>query len=289
MGPARSPLKPIVEGGAFFEAPRWRDGRWWVSDFFRRQVWSFTCDGSEPRVEAVVPGQPSGLGWDVDGRLLVVSMLDHRLLRRSSGAEKLEVVADLSRVSGGQSNDMVVDATGRAWVGNFGFDLHGGAPPVPTSLARVDPDGTVAVAAQDLLFPNGAVVSADGATLIVGETFGSRYTAFTILPEGTLGRRRTWADLPGVRPDGCCLDADGRIWCADAGAGRALLVEEGGRIVREITAPDGLGVFACMLGGPSGTTLLLCCCPRRGAAVTDATRSAVLLTVEVDRPHAGLP
>lgn len=282
-------MKVIVDGGSFFEAPRWREGRWWVSDFFRHTVYSFDESGADCRIEAVVEAQPSGLGWDRDGALLVVSMLDHRLLRRPPEGGPLEVVADLTALSGGPSNDMVVDAAGRAWVGNFGFDLHGGEPPVPTSLARVDPDGSVTEAARDLVFPNGAVITDDGSTLIIGETFGSRYTAFTIESDGTLSGRRTWALLPDVHPDGCCLDAEGRIWCADAGGRRALLVEEGGRVVREVSPPGTLGVFACMLGGEAGTTLLLSCCPDTDPADTPNRRDAVLVAVEVDTPRAGRP
>lgn len=282
-------MKVIVDGGSFFEAPRWHEGRWWVSDFFRHSVYSFDLHGRDARVEAVVRAQPSGLGWDREGRLLIVSMLDHKLLRRPSGGGLLEQVADLGALSGGPSNDMVVDGDGRAWIGNFGFDLHGGQQPESTSLARVDPDGSVVEVARDLRFPNGAVITDDGSTLIVGETFASRYTAFTIQPDGGLTDRRMWAHLPGVRPDGCCLDVDGRIWCADASGRRALLVEEGGRVVREVSPPNGLGVFACMLGGESGATLLLCCCPDSEPAETPNRRGAVLVTAEVGSPGAGWP
>lgn len=282
-------MRVIATGGSFFEAPRWHDGRWWVSDFFREAVYSFGPDGGDGREELSVPGRPSGLGWDADGRLLVVSMLDNRLLRQSQPSGGLELVADLSALAGGPSNDMVVDPSGRAWVGNFGFDLHGGAPPATTSLARVDPDGQVSKAAADLFFPNGSVVTADGSTLIVGETFASQYTAFTIEADGTLSDRRPWAHLPGAYPDGCCLDADGRIWSADAAGHRCVLVEEGGRVAREVVPPDGLRTFACMLGGEEGTTLLLCCCPDGRPEETAKRRGGVLVSVEVDTPHAGLP
>ena len=91
------------------------------------------------RVEtvAIVAGQPSGLGWLPDGRLLVVSMRDRTLLRREPDGS-LVVHADLSGIAGGPVNDMVVDAQGRAYVGNFGFDLMGGAPLETARLALVD-------------------------------------------------------------------------------------------------------------------------------------------------------
>src|SRR5215210_5453956 len=128
-------LRTLVEGGAYFEAPRWHEGRWWVSDFYRHGVFAITPDG-EAELVLEVPGQPSGLGWLPDGSLLVVSMHDHTLLRRSAGGE-VSVHADLSEHSGGHLNDLVVDELGRAYAGNFGFDLMTFADPAGTSLVRV--------------------------------------------------------------------------------------------------------------------------------------------------------
>jgi sugar lactone lactonase YvrE len=175
---------------------------------------------------------------------------------------------------------------------------------VATSLKRVDPDGSVTVAAEGLLFPNGTVVTDDGSTLIVGETLGNRYTAFTIAADGSLSDRRVWAALgpevvlgPAidtigqlrVAVDGCTLDTEQHIWAADAIGGRCIRVAEGGDIVDEVTAPEGLGIFACALGGDDGRTLLLCCAPDYFEANRRDAREAVLLTTRVEVPHAGLP
>ena len=210
--------------------------------------------------------QPSGLGWLPDGSLLVVSMKDQRLLRVASDGS-VSTHADLSDVCGGYLNDLVVDASGRAFVGDFGFDLMGGGAPSSASVKRVDPDGTVTVVASDLRFPNGSVITPDGGTLIVGETWGNRFSAFDIAADGSLTNRRVWAAFgpePAgdtleewlgqvvVAPDGCTLDAEGHIWVADGFGSRVLRVAPGGEIVDEIAAPDGMGVFACALGGDDG-------------------------------------
>jgi sugar lactone lactonase YvrE len=278
----------VLDGGTFFEGPRWHDDRWWVSDFYRHVVLSLDADGGDVREELTVEQQPSGLGWAPDGSLLVVSMLDRRLLRRTPSGEVGEV-ASFGHLCGGPANDMVVDTSGRAYIGNFGFDMMGGEGPANTNLVRVDPDGTVSVAADDLAFPNGTVISPDGSTLIVGETMGSRYTAFTVGQDGSLSDRRVWAAVPGVAPDGCALDAEGRIWVADALGSRCVLVEEGGRVVAELPAPEGYGVYACMLGGPDGRSLLQCCAPDFHADARTATREAALVVTEVEVPRAGLP
>jgi sugar lactone lactonase YvrE len=291
-----------LEGGAFFEAPRWRDERWWVSDLYREVVMTVAADGSTADVMSVEQ-QPSGLGWMPDGSLLVVSMRDHRVLRRQPDG-RVSVHADLSAHCAGHLNDMVLDAQGRAYVGEFGFDLMGLADPAPGKLMRVDPDGTVTVLADDLLFPNGSVITPGGDTLIVGETAGARYTAFTLAADGSASDRRIWAQVaptpelgpleqtfPQLRfgPDGCTLDAEDCIWAADAVGARCARVAQGGEIVDEINAPEGLGIFACMLGGEDGRTLLLCAAPYFLEANRAQTREAVLLTTVVDVPHAGLP
>jgi sugar lactone lactonase YvrE len=295
-------LETLLEGGAFFEGPRWRDGRWWVSDFYRHLVLTVEPSGATEEV-MTVEQQPSGLGWMPDGSLLVVSMKDHRVLRRSPDGDVSEH-ADISEHCGGHANDMVVDGEGRAYIGNFGFDLMGGGLPATANLVRVDPDGSAAVAADDLRFPNGSVITPDGETLIVGETAGARYTAFTIEGDGSLSDRRIWGQMgfapelgpleetiPQLEygPDGCGLDAEGHIWSADSIRGRCGRVAPGGEIVEEIKAPEGLGFFACMLGGDDGRTLLICAAPDFLEHNRAQAREAVLLTTTVDIPHAGLP
>jgi sugar lactone lactonase YvrE len=278
----------LLDGGTFFESPRWHDGRWWVSDFFSGDVLAVGTDGRAERM-LQLDGQPSGLGWLPDGSLLVVSMLDRRLLRRDRTGE-VSVHAELAHLCDWHANDLVVTDDGRAYVGNFGFDLDA-AEPAPTRLVRVDPDGSAHEAAAGLLFPNGMVVADGGLTLVVGETFGRRYTAFTIDADGSLTGRRVWADLREARiaPDGCSLDADGRIWVADARHGRCCLAAEGGAVLDEVSLPAGLRCFACMLGGEDGRTLLLCGAPDYDPVRRRAAREAVLLTTRVDVPHAGLP
>jgi len=243
--------------------------------------------GQEEEIIAV-EGRPSGLGWMPDGSLLVVSMTDHRILRRSSNG-RVTVHADITRFCSGWANDMVVDQAGRAYVGNFGFDLFGGADPRPTTLIRVDTDGSAVIVADALRFPNGTVLAPDGRTLIVGETFGNRFSAFDVDADGSLSGRRIWAEELPFSPDGCCLDADGYIWSATTRS-RCCRVGAGGEIVDEVLLPSELRAYACMLGGEDGRTLLICAVPNVRRAVRDPSlREAVLLTTTVDAPHAGLP
>jgi sugar lactone lactonase YvrE len=292
-------LETLVDGGAFFECPRWHEGRLWVSDYWRYQVVAIAPDGTTETV-AQVPGAPSGLGWLPDDTLLVVSMLDRKLLRVENGVTVVH--ADLSAHSGPQSNDMVVDAAGRAYVSTIDFAAFGDM--AATNLVRVDPDGSVSVAADGLLFPNGSVITLDGATLIVAESWGQRLTAFDIRPDGSLANRREWAGFAppqaagtpgqparwGCAPDGIALDAEGAVWVADAANKRAIRVREGGELLEELRAGD-LDVIACALGGDDGHTLFLCATPDFQLPPEEAARTqpARILTCRVDVPTPAAP
>jgi sugar lactone lactonase YvrE len=299
MNGAGRTLETLTGGGAFFESPRWHQGRLWVSDYWRRQVLAISPDGAAETV-AEVPGSPAGLGWLPDGTLLVVSLQDRKLLRVVDGA--VVEHADLAAHSGPQSNDMVVDAAGRVYVGTIDFTSFTDMP--ATNLVRVDPDGSVSLAAGGLSFPNGLVITPDGSTLIVAESWAQRLTAFDLLPDGSLTNRREWAGFApggaagtpgspqtwGCAPDGLALDAEGAVWVADAANRRALRVRAGGEILEEIRAGD-LDVIACALGGDDGHTLFLCATPDFRLMPDEAARTlpARILACRVDVPHAGRP
>ncbi len=290
-GPGLS-LCTLVRGRGFLEAPRWHRGRWWCSDLVGHEVLAVDEHG---HVDIVlhVPAQPSGLGWLPDGSLLAVSMLDHRLVHREPDGA-VSTHADLSAWCGGALNDMVVSADGRAYVGECDFDVLGGAPARPGRLLRVDPDGTSSIAAEGLLFPNGAVISEDGRTLIVAESLGRRLTAFTIGTDGALTDRRVWAqlgpevdsdDIPALgeggqpTPDGCALDDEGHVWVADPTGGRCCRIAPEGDVVDVVAPPSGLTPWACALGGEDGRTLLVCAAPH-GLVPGEG----VLLVTTVERP-----
>lgn len=274
----------ILRGLAFPEGPRWHDGRLWVSDQHAGAVHVVTGEGVvEETFE--VPGGPSGMGWLPDGDLLVVSMLERRLYRRGK-AGGLAVHAELAQLHPGHSNDMVVDRAGRAYVGNIGFDFDHGEAPGPTVMAIVTPDRGVAVAADDLMCPNGAVITPDGATLIVAESMAGRLTAFDVGPDGALSGRRVFADIGDHVPDGICLDAEGCVWVASPFAKAVIRVREGGGIVARVEIADAQP-YACALGGDDGRSLFICCAGDHDRAVTMRTRTGRIDRIEVAVASAG--
>jgi sugar lactone lactonase YvrE len=280
-----SPLRVVADGFHFLEGPRWRDGRLWVSDMQGDRVVTVTPSGAVEKV-VDVPTQPSGLGWLADGRLLVVSMKDRRVLRLEDG--RLVPHADLSRLATFHANDMVVDRSGRAYVGNFGYDYEAGQAFTPAVLALVHPDGRVEAAADDLAFPNGMVITPDGKTLVVAETFAHRLTAFTIAGDGRLSGRRIWASLDEqVYPDGICLDAESAIWVASPLGNEAIRVREGGAVTDRVKADR--HVIACALGGADGRTLFVMAAAAIPHAQARAQKGGCILAATVDVPGAGSP
>ena len=276
----------LLDGLRFGEGPRWHEGRLWLSDMHSGVVLAVDEQGTAEEIVRV-PGEPSGLGWRPDGTLLIVSMQDRKLVALDEDAPgRLREVADLSALATFHCNDMVVDAAGRAYVGNFGFDLHAKAKPSTANMILVDVDDSVRVAASDLSFPNGTVITPDGATLVVGESFGGRLTAFDVAPDGELSNRRVWAQLEGAVPDGICLDEGGGIWVASPVSGECLRVKEGGEVTHRV-AVEGQA-FACMLGGADRRTLFICTAPDSDPAAT-TSRGGRIVTVRVDVPGAGLP
>jgi len=277
-------LTVLLDGLYFGEGPRWRGGHLYLSDFYAHEVLKVDLKGNRERV-ALVPNQPSGLGWLPDGTMLIVSMKDRKLLRLADG--NLSDYADLSSVAGYHCNDMVVSAEGRAYVGNFGYNHYEEPEEKTANLARVDPDGSVHCAATGLRFPNGSVITPDGKTLIVGETRGGKLTAWDIGPGGALSNRRIWADLGEGFPDGICLDAEGAIWVADPRNKETIRVREGGAVTHRIST-GGLGSFACMLGGDDRKTLFICTAAGSGPGAAEARKGRIEYC-RVEIPGAGLP
>ena len=284
----------LADGLHFAEGPRWHQGKLWFSDFYDHAVKTVDLDGVV-ETKVVIDDHPSGLGWMPDGRLLIVSMQHRAVLRLEY--DTLVVHGDLSRVATFHCNDMVIDSVGRAYVGNFGFDLDAAvtsgnfaaalAAYEGAALARVDPTGMVHTVATGLKFPNGMVITPDDGTMIVAETLGRRLTAFDIGIDGSLTNERLWASLGAAAPDGICLDADGAVWVADASGPRCVRVLEGGEVTHTIDTSQ--PCFACMLGGPDGRTLFMLTAESSLPAIAATRRTGRIEITTVEVAHSGRP
>jgi sugar lactone lactonase YvrE len=279
----------LIDGLAFGESPRWHEGRLWVSDWGAQEVVAVDREGKREVIARVgFPSFPMCMDWLPDGRLLIVSARDGRVLCLQPDGTLL-IHADLSGLSekGHPWNEIVVDGRGNVYVNNQGFDFPGGEF-APGTIALLEPDGSARRVAEGIAFPNGMAVTPDNSMLIVAESYGKRLTAFEIAADGGLSRRRVWAGLHDGVPDGVCLDAEGAVWYGDVPNKRCVRVREGGEVLQTIELDR--GCFACMLGGTDRRTLFMVATEWRGTEhMNDGSRTGQVLTVEAPAPGVGWP
>jgi sugar lactone lactonase YvrE len=267
----------LANGFCFGEGPRWFEGLLWFSDMLGEAVHTSTLGGALTTLP--LPGHcPSGLGFRPDGSLLIVSA-DERKVLRYDGETTVEI-ADLTDRVPAALGDMVIDDTGRAYIGSQAFG--GGV------IVRLDPDDSVTVVAEDLDFPNGMVITPDRQTLIVAESIGRRLTAFTINADGSLGGRRIFADGLDGPPDGIALDAEGGVWTSMTLAHQFERIVEGGAVTDRIDMGERVAI-ACALGGPERRILFLLSSTDAYPQRLVGTRGSRLDAVQVATPGAGLP
>ncbi len=244
----------LADNLTFTEGPRWHptEEKLYFSDFHSHTVYRIDLQGNMETV-VTIDDRPSGLGWLANGDLLIVAMVSRRLLRFDG--KQTHEVANLSTLAPYHCNDMVVSENGTAYIGNFGCDFEN-EPLITTNLIKVSPDGSASTVTDELCFPNGAVITDEGRTLVIAETFAARLTAFDIDKAGNLSNRRIWANLESYSPDGICIDRSGGIWVATPGSKCVIRVEGGGKITANI--PLEIDSIACALGGANEQYLLLC-------------------------------
>ena len=286
-----SPIKTLADsttGLKFTESPRWHNGKLWFLDIHDKRIKTVDLTGSVATV-LDLPFLPNGFGLAPEGSVVVGDAFQRRIYR-STGAS-LQPLADISALTTFCLSDGIVDAKGRLYVGDIGYNfVDPAAKPVETCvIVLVGPDGRASVVADKLFFPNGMVITPDGRTLIVGETLGHRLTAFDIQEDGSLNNRRVWAQLPSsVSPDGICLDAQGSVWCANPeGEDSVVRVREGGEITDRIRVDT--HAYAVMLGGPERRHLFISTSASHDPAEIQRNPSASFQIVAVDVPGAGTP
>lgn len=275
---------PLASGLRYAEAPRWHGDRLWFSDVHDFKLKTVDLDGKVD-VIADILGRPSGMGFLPDGRALLATALDRKLLLVDSTT--VAEAADLTHLAQGVLNDMVVDGTGRAYVGDTGFDIAKGQAPRPgrTLLWR---EGEAARRfAEDVVFPNGMVVTPDGRELLVAETMARRITRFAIEPDGSLSDRRVFAELD-MPPDGICLDEAGGVWIGMPEAGRFVRLNRDGTLDRAIAGAFSFTV-APMLGGRDQRTLFLCSADTDLRCLSRRETTGRIDIVDVEATGAGWP
>ena len=279
--------KSLLTGLGIPESPRWHAGRLWFCNWIDRQVVAVDVDGNAEVMLTRDPASHSmgySIEWLPDGRLLMTG----DQVRRQDQDGSIVVYAEQP------ANEIVVDVRGNAYINGADFDFAAGAPPEPGYIKLVTPDGQLRQVADDIQFPNGMIITPDGRTLIISESFAGRLTAFGIDADGGLSGRRVFAE--GLGPDGICMDAEGAVWVGSGGFSVAR-VAEGGRILQRVELGEHRAPFALMLGGRDRRTLFICTAewhvgdgaPANLERLTTGPRTGEILALPVDVPGAGRP
>ncbi|KAI8686745.1 hypothetical protein LRP88_09376 [Fusarium phalaenopsidis] len=258
--------QPLADGMLFGEAPRYHNGLLYVSDMIGRTIYTINPKSGEKTVLAKVDQQPNGMFFHPDGSLIYSSMFDTKLYQLKNG--KTTLYCDLSGIMTGYCGDMYIDNVGRVYLDDTGARVLHGEDPSPGRLIMVDMDRTAKVAAENLVFPNALVITDDGKSLFVAETFGQGLLKFDVGPGGELSNRQLFwspSSLPDfaekeaagkmVKIDGGCLDAEGNIWLSLLGYDQFIRLDQQGNINARIRVSG--HATACYLGGEDGKTLYL--------------------------------
>jgi sugar lactone lactonase YvrE len=275
----REKATTIIDDLHFGECLRWREGWLYFSDMYGDRVHRY--DPRSGALETVADiFHPAGIGWLPDGTMLAVATEDKRVFEISEEGNR--PYADLTEIAPGWTNDMLVDRRGRAYVGNFGYDLFA-EEPRPTQLILVRPDRSIVKLDHDLVFPNGMAMRSDG-KLVVAETFASRLAVFSVQEDGTLTADGAIALDEDIHPDGICVDAEDAVWLASVFSREVVRVEKDGKAER---VPVSQNAYACMLADEDRRTLYVATAPDHEPANRRARAEGRIEKIRVTVPGVG--
>lgn len=249
------------------ESPRWRDGAFWFSDYFKKTV-NRMVPGEKSEVILSLDDSPSALGFMPDGALIFASMKKRQLFILRNGDVVLH--ADMQHLPGQWLNDMVVDDEGRVYVGTrttmVSPTVHYREPGGPDALLVIEPNGKTMSVIDNICSPNGAAISPDGRTFTLAEIYARRLVRFDRDEQGRLSNKRVMAQFDQLWPDGISLDAEDAVWFGSPYSGELVRVLANGTIDQQYAIP---GAVACMLGGEDRRTLFVLATDVRRAPRSD--------------------
>jgi gluconolactonase len=201
--------------------------------------------GGDNEIFCETPPAPNGSTFDRERRNLIVACRAGRqIVSVDIVTRALTVIAD-GYDDGGPllgPNDLRFHPNGSLYVTDPGLmtEYQPGQP--GSCVMRIAPDGSVTRVATEIDFPNGLCFSPDWNTLYIADSWTQRILAYDLLPDGSLGTLRTFAQLEKALgdhdqyggPDGIAMGADGNIYAAHIRNGWLDVVSPTGEVLAKL-------------------------------------------------------
>jgi sugar lactone lactonase YvrE len=230
----------VIDGSAGFpEGPFFEDGVLYYAEYGAHEISAW--DGSAVRTVWSEPGcGPSAVQRFAEKFLVTCYDSGTLAIVAADGSSATVIDKDTDGNPLLGPNDIALAGHGKAYVTVSGpWD----SAPIVGKVLLVSADGAAKVVADDLHYANGLALSAEGSTLFVIEHYAARVIRFTVQGDGSLTDRALFVRMtdlgepPDALPDGIKLGPDGNFYIGLYSAGRVLVVDAGGKLVRKIEVP----------------------------------------------------
>lgn len=245
-------VQVVDTGFEFLEGPLWLEDAQALlfTDINADIIYRYTpSDGAIDVEREPIGAQANGLARDPFGDLIICEHRTRRVVRRNIDGTEDPVAELFEGLAFNSPNDAAVHPNGTIY---FTDPPYGGNPRQLTfdGVYRWTPEGGVTLVEQDLLTPNGLVLSPQYDRLYVSFTQSADIWSYPVAPDGTTGRGTLFANV-GSTADGMTIDAAGNLY-ATAGRGVVVLDPEG-QLWGALSVPE--QPSNCTFGGPDRRTL----------------------------------
>jgi sugar lactone lactonase YvrE len=196
------------------------------------------------------PEYVSAAGWISADELLVACETGLFRLNLVSGERETVATAGTPET---RSNDGRADRQGGFWFGTMGKKAEKGAGAIWRWYR-----GELRQLFKGITIPNSICFTPDGTVAHFSDTVQGKVLKVALDAAGwPKGEPEVWLDLAraGLNPDGAVIDAEGRFWNAQWGAGRVACYGPDGAFLHAVETPDAPQSSCPAFGGPGLTTL----------------------------------
>jgi gluconolactonase len=268
--PAGAKLENVTKGYEFDTAgsPQYADGDlYFTNNIFDppEKSWTIKMDkAGEFHVLRKDNGVTTTIQHSGKGTFYCCEMLGHRVIEMDRDGSVIRVVCgeyNGKRVDG--PNDIVVDRKGGIYFTDSQFIAGQEKMQETPAVYYVKSDGSAIRVIDDIVFPNGIMLSPDEKTLYIANTQRKYLLAYDVHPDGTVSNGRNFAELElkgeeniekGFSgADGMAVDSAGNIYVATTQGLGIQVIDSKGNHLGNILCP--VATNNCNFGGEDLKTL----------------------------------